>query len=185
MEAQHSALPPPLTPPHHPAHPFLHILIGNHTSKALSSLAREMGPGAAPPACPRPGDVWQRPSRGRAAPPCRTRATAGNGDGDGFGQGLPCSKGPLLHFPREGGVEGRKARVYVLGSGNCIFPFEFHWSFLLLFALGNRCAGRGVSLRLSVSASSACTGGLKWEKGGVGSVCGLWKPRVPSLPFSG
>lgn len=85
------------------------------------------------------GTSRQRPSRGRAAPLCRICMTAGHGDG--FEQGLPCSKGPLLCFPREGGVEGRKARVYVLGSGNCNFPFEFHWSFLLLFALGNHCTG--------------------------------------------
>lgn len=85
------------------------------------------------------GTSHQWPSRGCAVPLCCIHATAGNGDG--FEQGLPSSKGPLLGFPRERGVEGRKAHVYVLGSGNCNFPFEFHWSFLLLFALGNQCAG--------------------------------------------
>lgn len=132
MEAQHGALPSPFTPPHHPAHPFLHILIGNHRSKAqgwdLEQLLLHVLT---------LGTSRQRSSRGCAAPLCRVPA----GNGDGFEQGLPCRKGPLLGFPRERGVEGRKARVYVLGSGNCNFPFEFHWSFLLLFALGNRCAG--------------------------------------------
>lgn len=72
----------------------------------------------------------QRPSQGCASLCCARgqRGCCARLRARGWGLSRGCLAAKALCFPcrEEGGVEGRKARVYVSGSGNCNFPFEFH-----------------------------------------------------------